>query len=208
MAAIFIDMKTSQKILVFFAKIGSTLYLGLGIYLLWSTIHRITSDRQWRKVVLDKFTTIEAASKKMTSFVWIADGASELFDAVCTPQKVQAVGFDGSSPHGNDCDEEGIYLANTLQVPGITPYFFTVTWYEPETGKFAGHNVCLLESVEGFRYMDYGMPSRYLWSIKEVAELVIKDYAGWDTTGHGTQPAVLITALVSSPKMRPIKILL
>lgn len=200
-------MKTSQKILVFFSKIGSALYLGCGIYWLWSTIHRLTSDRKWRHTVLDEHVTIESAAAKMRTFVWIADKASELFDAVCTPQKVQAVGFDGSSPHGNDCDEEGVYLANTLKVPGVKPYFFTVTWYEPETGKFAGHNVCLLESVEGFRYMDYGMPSKYFWSIQEVANQVIQDYAGWDTTGHGTQPAVLITACVSSPRLRPLKIL-
>lgn len=199
-------MKTSQKIALFFAKFGSVLYFGLSIYCIWSTIHRLIFDRKWRKVVLDKFVTVEAAAAKMADFDWKADGPSELFDAICTPQKVQAVGFDGSSPHGNDCDEEGIYLANTLQVPGVKAYFFTVTWFEPETGKWAGHNVCLLESAEGFRYMDYGMPSKYFWSIKEVAELVIKNYAGWDTTGHGTQPAVLIVGVVSTPKLRPVKI--
>jgi len=192
-------MKTSQKILVFFAKILSAFYLRCGVYLLWSTIHRLTADRKWKDVVLHKYNTIEEAAAKMRTFTWIKDDASELFDAICTPQKVQAVGFDGSSPHGNDCDEEAIYLTNTLEVEGVTPHFFTVTWYDPEINKWGGHNVCLLESLEGWRYMDYGMPSKFYSSPREVAELVIRDYA---------KQAIMITACISKKNLFPVKIII
>lgn len=139
---------------------------------------------------------------------------TELFDAVCTAQKVQAAGFDGSSPHGNDCDEEAIWLTNVINknldkigqansVVGAD--FFTVTWYEPATGKANGHNVCLLEYPDGWRYMDYSMPSRLCGDPNEVAELVISNYAGWNSTGHGSQPGVLIVWCRCDKNMKPIE---
>lgn len=203
-------MKTSSKILVFLAALGLKIYLGGGLYRLWSSIHRFFFDRKWKNVVLPKLTVDEAA-ERMHKFVWKRDGPSELFDAVCTPQKVHAVGFEeNKSPHGNDCDEEGIYLANVIQpgYPTIGADFFTVTWYELPTselkGRFGGHNVCLLRQVDGFRYMDYGSPSKLCKSIDDVADLIIERYAGWDSTGHGTRKAVRVCWCISAPNMKPL----
>lgn len=203
-------MKTSQKILIFLAALGMKIYIGGGLYRLWSSVHRFLYDRKWKDVVLPKLTVDEAA-EKMHKFVWKRDGPTELFDAVCTPQKVEAVGFiPGASPHGNDCDEEGIYLANVIQpgYPVIAADLFTVTWYELPTadlkGQFSGHNVCILRQVDGFRYMDYGSPSKLCKSIDELADLIISRYAGWDSSGHGSRMAVRVLWCISAPDMRPL----
>lgn len=209
-------MKTSQKLLVSLAALGLKIYLGLGIYKLWSTVHRFFYDRKWKDVELPEFQRLSQVVEKMREFQWKRDGMSELFDAVCSPQKVQAVGFDGSSPHGNDCDEEAIWLSNVItknlgnfhlqsSMEGrlIGADFFTVTWYELQ-GRFGGHNVCLLRFPDGFRYMDYGAPSELCKSIDEVADLVIKRYAGWDSTGHGSQEAVRLCWCISSEKLKPL----
>lgn len=191
-------MKTSQKILVFFAMIGSVLWLRLGGYLIWSTFHRLTADRKWKDVVLPKLT-IDQAAERMAKFVWKEDDKSELYDAVCTPQKVEACGFSDDaeqSPHGNDCDEESVWLNNVLEDPSILEkYFFTVTWYDPSTGKFAGHNVCLMRQAEGWRYMDYGTPRPVCISPHDVALMIVRNYGG--------RIAVLVAAVASDKKLFP-----
>jgi hypothetical protein len=205
-----------QKILVFLARVGLYVYLSGGIYRLWSNIHRFLFDRKWKNVPLPTFGSIPEVVERMREFDWKRDGMSELFDAVCTPQKVEAVGFDGSSPHGNDCDEEAIWLTNVIHkslpfkmISEITEAgligveFFTVTWYERQ-GRFGGHNVCLLRYVDGFKFMDYSYPSRLCKSIDEVADLVIKTYAGWDTSGHGTQEAIRVVWCIADEKLRPL----
>ena len=205
-------MKTSQKIVVSLAAFGLKIYLGLGIYKFWSGIHRMLFDRKWKHVELPKLS-VEEAAERMHKFVWKKDGPSELFDAVCTPQKVQAVGFSDDaeqSPHGNDCDEEAIWNANVIQpgYPLIGADFFTVTWYEPATDKlksqFSGHNVCLLRYVDCFKYMDYGMPSKPCKTIDEVADLIIQRYAGWDSSGHGSRFAVRVCWCICGPNLKPL----
>lgn len=187
----------SQKLLVFLSRAVLFLYLRLGGYRLWSSIHRFLFDKKWKDVELPRLT-VKEAQEKMQSFKWIADGPKELFDAVCTPQKVQAVGFDGSSPHGNDCDEEGIWLSNVLVPDGnlIEPCFLTVTWYDQRAGKFGGHNVCLLICSDGLKYMDYHSPSAPQKKVEDVVGQVIKTYAEGST---------LLVWCVSSKDLKPLE---
>jgi len=211
-------MKTTSKIAYKIAQFFLALYFSLRLYYLWSSVHRFLFDRKWKDVELPKFRTIRHVAAQMATFKWKADGITELWDAVCTPQKVQAVGFNGSSPHGNDCDEEAIW--NTNVILNSLPFeeqendfhkglknaeFFTVTWYELQ-GRFSGHNVCLLTYEDGYRYMDYYLPSAKFSSIDEVANLVISKYAGWDTTGHGTQPAIRLVWCRSNKDLKPVEV--
>lgn len=208
-----------QRALITVCRFGLFIYLGFGLYRLWSTIHRLLFDRRWKDTPLPTILTLREVVSRMRHFRWKRDGMSELFDAVCTPQKVQAVGFDGSSPHGNDCDEEAIWLTNVisknwlalLNHDGVSQaHFLTVTWYEPGTRKFGGHNVCLLRRHEwgkselGWSFMDYGEPSILCKTIDEVAQLVVDSYAGWDTTGHGTQRAIMLVWCVADKNLKPV----
>lgn len=169
------------------------LYFGLGLYRLNSEIHRAIYDRKWKDTPLPAFSSLSEIAMKAKTFSWKQDGIKELGDAVCTPQKVQAVGFDGTSPHGNDCDEAAIWLANVIteNIPfkdqtdkisqGIVGvYFMTVMWYTPEIG-FGGHNACLIAyeiaGVNFVRYMDYGMPNPMKMSTSEIADQIVKKYA-------------------------------
>lgn len=208
-------MTNFHKVVVTAVQWFLKIYLGSGIYKFWSSIHRFLFDGKWKNVELPKYDSMDDVVRKIETFKWKQDGATELFDAICTPQKVQAVGFDKTSPHGNDCDEEAIWNSNVISnsIPFKDPVnfwhtglqradFFTVTWFEvkdPGTTfwsklysyffgiSFSGHNVCLLTYDNGYRYLDYSFPSNVYKTVDEVAQLVINTYAGWDSTGHGTK---------------------
>lgn len=196
-------------------------------YRLWSLLHRAIYDRKYRDVPLLTLT-VDQASWKMESFRWEYDGFNEFGDAVCSPQKVTAVGFkDENDPnmkgpkpgwcpellwrfyiwltwHGNDCDEEAIFLVNSLVDPQIqSAEFMSVGWYNPDKSRnaqnsgYMGHNVCLLRQMEMLRYMDYGTPGDYHASEDAVAQDVVKRY----TNGRG----VLLCWHVSDKNLVPLR---
>lgn len=193
---------------VFFGRIGVMLYLGLRIYSIWSFIYRFLFERRFNQIPLSRFATLDAAHKKVIKMKWTSDSWKQLFDAVSSPQKVEAI-VDGTEPqpaHGTDCDEFAIYLANTIDASLIDPTvplqasepdlheatMMTVTWVD-KNGKYGGHNVCLLEyrkdsgEVE-YRYMDYGLPNPPKLNPGEVAEMIVDRYA----SGGGTLLAYAI----------------
>lgn len=208
-------LSRTQKVMLFFVRGLVKAYLGWGIYAKWSKVHRFLFDRKWKDVYVPHFNNLWDVALKMRTFKWKRDGISELWDAVCTPQKVQAVGFDLTSPHGNDCDEEAIWLTNVIdnslpfrgdgyvEQRVIGASFFTVTWYEPATNHFSGHNVCLLNCTDGFRYMDYHEPSDPCRTIDEVVQTIVDKYAGWDSSGHGTRDAVVLCWCLSTKDLKP-----
>lgn len=195
----------------FVAGLGVTLYMRAHLYRFWSWVHQRTSDRRWDKVQLNMYTSLRQIATWMGSFKWKADSWRELFDAVCTPQKVQAVGSD--SPHGNDCDEAARYVSCSIEHARVTglldpegvhrAWFLTVTWME-EDGTTGGHNVALVEffgenGVIQYAYMDYGMPHRRYATAHDVALEVVRDYAGWRTNGSARQQASLLAWFKADP---------
>jgi len=149
---------------------------------------------------------------------WVRDGLDSLFDAVCSPQKVQAVGQSGDHKIG-DCDEFAIYLTAAIEKSLAlghmkedniqNPRFFTVTWME-KSGKAEGHNVCLLERPQPngppkFSYMDYGMPSEPpLDTPAQVAVLVASKYAGWSGVGHGKVESGVLVWCACKTNLSPV----
>lgn len=172
-------------------------------YRAWSAIYRFFWCRQYGSAELPK-RTIQQAQDKMRGFQWRADGATAGFDAVASPQAVEAIGFDPTTEKNNDCDEEGIWLANTIEDPTVEKAeFMTVSWRNPDDSPDAintgynGHNVCLLTETGGLRYMDYGPPSALRSSELEVALDVVRDY----TRGRGR----LLCWHVSSKDLVPLR---
>ena len=206
------DLKWYLKIWHFLSKIFLITIFKLRFYPINSKIHRFFYDRKWDKVKLTEFTSLQELIDWMRGFTWKQDSLTELWDAICTPQKVQAVGR-GDSPHGNDCDEAGIYVSNSIQSMierGVCPemkkaYLFTVTWMELN-GAPSGHNSCLIEYSDGtFAFMDYKRPSEKRASIPEVADLVRGTYSGWNSVGHGMAKYVGHVYMVSDPRtLKPI----
>lgn len=207
-----------RKITLLLVRPFVYIYLRLGILFLWSTIHRAIFDRKFKDTKLPHFYSISKIAERVRQFDWKRDGLSELFDAVCSPQKVEAVGFNNESPHGNDCDEVAIWLTNVVEenLPHFSylsdmsgringACFFTVVWQE-NAFKFNGHNVCLLETEDGLAYMDYSNPSEFFSNPSDVANAIAKRYAGWDSTGHGTVNDVRVVLwCIASKNLIPLE---
>jgi hypothetical protein len=163
-------------------------FFASGGYRVKSSFHRVLFDRQYQSTQVPVFDRLEQHVSWIRNFKWKADGITEFFDSVCTPNKVAAVGM-GSSPHGNDCDEaailnvaviNGSIRAGKMLSEGIkTSYFLTVMWIQG--WKTNGHNVALLEypvpNGPQWAFMDYGAPSPRRGSIQDVVNDVRTAYA-------------------------------
>ena len=190
------QLSRPQRFLNWCAGIFTIVWIGSHLMRLWSAIHRRFHCSGYGTAPLPKMD-VTSAAQKMHSFQWRRDGARSLWDAVCTPQKVLAIGFDPFAvTEDNDCDEEGIFLANTVEDPWVLKVeMMTVMWWDPKEG-FGGHNVCLLTRHNGVQYMDYGSPSVMVQTEREVAELVLRRY-----THEGT----LLSWYISDKDLRPLR---
>ena len=181
------------------ASVSTLVFLALRGYQIKSAVHRFFYDRKYRDTPITVYPTLAELHAFIAKQEWVRDGLDSLWDAVCTPQKVQAVG-QGDHKVG-DCDEFAIYTTAAVEkalAAGLmkdtniaNPRFFTVVWME-HNGMPDGHNVCLLERPQPngtvkYSYMDYHMPSEPpLDTPAQVAVLVAASYAGWSSSGHGT----------------------
>lgn len=184
------------KMKIFFGRVGILLYMGLRIYSIWSHIYRFFREQRFKFVELSKFATLEEAHEKVMKLKWTSDSWEQLGDAVSCPEKVEVIvsGIEPQPEHGTDCDEFAIYLTNTIDNSLVDPEvplqasepdlweatMMSVMWVDKD-GKYGGHNVCLLEyrhdEWSKWRYMDYGMPSRVMYSTGGIASIVIDRYA-------------------------------
>ena len=192
------EISRLQKFLNWCAGLLTVAWIGGHGLQIWSTIHRRFHCAKYGRAPLPKMD-VASAAQKMHGFQWRRDGARSLWDAVCTPQKVAAIGFDPDlvGEEDNDCDEEGIFLTNTVEDPWVLKVeFMTVMWWDPEDG-FGGHNVCLLTRTGGVQYMDYGTPRAVCQTEREIALQVCADYTG----GNG----VLTSWYISDKDLRPLR---
>ena len=203
----------------FLASIGIWIWLNGRAYQGWSSIHRAIFDRKYRDTEIATYATLKDLAAWIDQQKWVKDGLDSLFDAVCSPQKVQAIGQTGDHKIG-DCDEFGIYLTAAIEKSLATgvmkadqnvqnPRFFTVTWME-KSGKPDGHNVCLLERPQPngtvkFSYMDYDLPSEPpLDTPAQVAVLIASRYAGWAGPGHGKAESGVLCWCACKTNMSPV----
>jgi len=202
----------------FLASIGIWIWLNVRGYKTWSAIHRAIFDRKYRTTELATYATLTDLAAWIAKQEWVKDGLDSLYDAVCSPQKVQAVGQTGDHKIG-DCDEFAIYQTAVIEkslAMGLmktdnvqNPRFFTVTWME-KSGKNSGHNVCLLERPQPngpvkFSYMDYGMPSEPpLDTPAQVAVLIASRYSGWDSVGSGKVESGVLCWCACKTNMSPV----
>jgi len=194
-----------KTIWLFLARLGTFLYLRLGVYRLWSNIYRAIWERRFRDIPLKIFMDLKELGRYLqeNSGKWKADSWKQLFDAVSYPAKAQEV-FDGryEATEGLDCDDYSAYITNVLdlslavtQLPVANPRFFTVTWMNG--WKVGGHNVALVAVPDGgYAYMDYGMPTGHALTPDGVARNVINSYAG--------KEAVCIVWCVAKKDLSPL----
>lgn len=205
-----------NKFKIFFGRVGIMLYMGLRLYSLWSHIYRFLFEQRFKHVKLTLVSTLRQAHQNVTKLKWTSDSWEQLFDAVSGPGKVEAI-ISGAEPqpdHGTDCDEFASYLSNVIDnslVDGTTPLqdserdlweatIMSVMWVDA-SGKYGGHNVCLLEYrgnlTTYFKYMDYGMPSIPCMTINDVARLVVDRYApGGTKLAHAVHNKKMWTRMV------------
>jgi hypothetical protein len=189
-------MKVLTPILVFFGRLFSFSYMGSGLYKRWSYVYRWLYERKYKDVQLATFDTLPRLATWVNRQKWKADSWKEMWDAISTPQKVQAIGQDKDGDHFiGDCDEFAIYSVAAIQgslAAGLmkgeniaAAYILSVTWFNPTKMKtlfgFGGHNVCLIEFSDmgpKYAYMDYYLPSKRAGSIADIAEVVRQRYSG------------------------------
>lgn len=172
---------------------------------LHSSLHRALYDRKYAATPVAVYGSMEEIAAWMRPQLWVQDDWTQLWDAWCTPNKVQAVGQGGDHNIG-DCDEFALYIAaateKSLALGTMKPGTYvpdsarvlTVMWTEGV--KFGGHNVALLafkqitDGTTWFAYMDYGLPSLKRRTVQEVVEDVRAKYApkslplGWCVQTH------------------------
>jgi hypothetical protein len=180
-----------RRIKIFFGRLGTYLYLSLGIYGLWSRLYRAVAEWRYRNLEISTYDSYESLVAAVRKLIWKADSWEQLWDAVSLPQRVEYVLNWQADKRVGDCDEFAIYQVAALNKSLKTGKFIgdfdlewaamlTVTWVDKD-GKYGGHNVCLLvkdlEYSSGYAYMDYGMPSKTRNTIREVVIDVLNRYA-------------------------------
>lgn len=190
------ELSRLRRLFNWIAGVATIVWIGGHGMWIWSAVHRLFHCAKYGKAPIKKMD-VATAAQKMHGFQWRRDGARSLYDAVCTPQKVEAIGFDADAvKEDNDCDEEAIYLTNAIEDPFVLKAeMMTVMWWDPQEG-YGGHNVCLLTRASGVQYMDYGNPSMMCVTERQIAELVCSHY-----TGDG----VLLSWYVSDKNLVPLR---
>lgn len=93
----------------------------------------------------------------------------------------------------HNCDEHALYESSVIKSsiesnswtdqPIKSTKILTVRWIDHD-GKSNGHNVCLVEFVDGkFTFMDYFYPERRFSNIEDVKNAIVTDHAGTECVG-------------------------
>lgn len=188
------------------------------LYRAKSMLHRFFFDRKYRGTPIATYGSLKELVAWLDKQEWKRDGLDTAWDAVCTPEKVQAIGQGGDHRIG-DCDEFAVYIVAAIEKSfgaGLMaaedirhPRFFTVLWMTRD-GVPDGHNAALLEHLQPngsvkYSYMDYALPGRKHETPAQVAVQLAADYAGWMTTGHGTQESTVLFWAISDSDLRLIE---
>jgi hypothetical protein len=164
-------MNIIEKFVAFVMKI----YMWSGAYGAWSRFYQRIWESQ--RLPVEKFSSLDELGHYMQKFKWRADGWRQLGDAISHPEHVQWLMTTGAVFIG-DCEDFACYevsVAKTLKEVKSAK-IMTIIWH---SDKYEGHNVCLIEYMDGtLSYMDYGPPSRSHWfKIEDVVSEVLSEYA-------------------------------
>ena len=155
-----------------------------------SVIHRFLYDRKYAGTPVATYKTVNELANWMAQQKWVGDDWTSLWDAWCTPNKIQAVGQTDGSHEIGDCDEFAIYISaavekslalGTLESGIDRARVLTVMWTDGY--KVGGHNVALFsykqvtDGATWYAYMDYSMPSVKRLTIQQVVQDVRDLYA-------------------------------
>jgi hypothetical protein len=88
------------------AMVGSWVFLVCRLYQFKSYLHRFFFDRQYRDTPITVYPTVKVLQEWIAKQEWVRDAIDSGWDAVCSPQKVQAVGQTGDHRIG-DCFVKG-----------------------------------------------------------------------------------------------------
>lgn len=170
------------NVMVFFCRLGLALYFRLGLMRIWSEYYRKEKNKE--RVPVRGYSSYSDLAATMKKQVWVADGASELWDAVAHPEHVQWK-IDNNIREIGDCDEFAVYECAAISASSFNlldaPLMMSITWavefsYKVDRRVY-GHNVCLLKFADGkYRYMDYGEPVGPFDTLEEVRDAVIARY--------------------------------
>ena len=144
------------------------------VYSWWSRLYRLLWEFPYHNYSVKTYRTIADLDIVMSTCKYLPDGIKQLGDAISYPGRVQFIidHWPEDTRLIGDCDEFAIYEVNAIEASlaagclaaydGLTvksAKFMTVNWLD-STGKFDGHNVCLIEWLNGtFSYLDYTQPS-------------------------------------------------
>ena len=152
------------KVKKFFSVIFMFLYARTGFYFLRSRVWRWFVEHKYRKGVpaVKTYESIVELQKEAQSWKWEKDSAIEGWDMISYPAATQAR-IDDPNPAIGDCDDWSMYFVRALDKMLLAESYFlkvgeictglsllSVFWLENETGKAAGHSVCLIEIADSF----------------------------------------------------------
>lgn len=181
-----------MKILDFFVRWAVFLYFRSGAARTWSNLYSAVWERKTRET-LRRFTGLGELVSYIRGLKWTADTWRQLWDATSSIEAIQWRASYAPYKLIGDCDEFGRYSAcvirneirDNLKWGGgdlETTFLLSVMWRK--TGEsvgvrgYGGHNVCLIRYRNGtWAYMDYGMPSRPRYEIRDVVRDVRDRYA-------------------------------
>lgn len=166
----------NKKIFTFFTRIFVFVFYELWGYWITSQLHRKISDRKWKDTKLPIFRTLSEFGARARQYVWKKDG----LDCACSPQKVEAVGFNGLSPHGNDCEDIACWHAAVASLSWfmlmmtesiVQAHVLTTLWvvHDESGNHLDGHSVCVMRKAnDKWVYIDYSDPSKEFGDLDEI----------------------------------------
>jgi hypothetical protein len=199
-----------EKFAVFFSRVGAYLWLRLGLYGYISQFYCFFFEDKAKRAPVKYHASLQALADYVKTLKWRSDTWRELWDTFSTPEHGQWIADHQQENLAFDCDDFARYEA-TAVLNGVNSgnkewfdvkgaYILNVMW-RTKKGKNGGHNVCLLNTKEGWRYMDYGNPSEPVPHIRVLVDMVITRYAKGATVlaYGGIRASDLKTIFVVSP---------
>jgi hypothetical protein len=200
-------MTRLESIRVFFGRLGAYLWLKTGAYGYWSWLYRYLVEDKKKRAPLRRFDNIDELGTYVHSLKWRPDTWRQMWDSFSSPESVQWLADNEPRRLVGDCEDLAVFSANVvnrelLDNPEWSTLYgwaavMTIMWMGPD-GKFAGHNVCLLSTQDGWAYMDYGKPGPVFKSLADMAEAVRNRFCrGSIGVGYGVMQAKSLKTIIA-----------
>jgi hypothetical protein len=171
---------TFYKLYLFIIRLSLYLVFILRIDTNWSRIYRFLYQREYKNKPLSKYKNYMEIYEFIRTQIWVSDGFKELWNAYAYPSYFES---NGNKMMSHDCDEFALYQATAIENAvkegtfcdkNIKTYMMSVLWADGR--KLDGHNVCLIEFKNGYKWVDYHLPSQMFDSVEQVIKDVLSIY--------------------------------